>query len=85
MAGVPKETFQGEARVSLTPAGAASLRKAGFGGVVVEAGAGAAARFAVRTLTGCCSLSRGALYHYVRVALALALPALPLHSCASWQ
>lgn len=48
--GVPKETFQGEARVSLTPAGVASLRKAGFSGVVVEAGAGAAARFAVRML-----------------------------------
>ena len=46
-AGVPKETFQGEARVSLTPAGAAALRKAGFGSVVVEADAGAAARFAV--------------------------------------
>jgi len=53
VAGVPKETFQGEARVSLTPAGAASLRKAGFGGVVVEAGAGAAARFAVRMPSNC--------------------------------
>ena len=46
-AGVPKETFHGEARVALTPAGAAALFKAGFGGVVVEANAGAAARFAV--------------------------------------
>ncbi len=50
-AGVPRETLQGEARVSLTPAGAAALRKAGFSGVVVEADAGAAARFAVSLQT----------------------------------
>ena len=64
-AGVPKETFQGEARVSLTPAGAASLRKAGFGGVIVEAGAGAAARFAVRTPTSCRNLIRASLCLYL--------------------
>ena len=57
-AGVPKETFPGEARVSLTPAGAAALRKAGFGEVVVEAGAGAAARFAVRVLPTAAALAR---------------------------
>lgn len=44
--GVPKESHPGEARVALTPTGAASLLKAGFKGVVVEAGAGARARVA---------------------------------------
>ncbi|PRW58793.1 NAD(P) mitochondrial isoform A [Chlorella sorokiniana] len=44
--GVPKETFPGEQRVALTPAGAAALLKAGFQAVVVERGAGAAAEFA---------------------------------------
>jgi len=42
---VPKETFENECRVALTPAGVASLRKAGFKGVIVESGAGAAANF----------------------------------------
>lgn len=46
-AGVPKETFSGEKRVALSPAGVASLLKAGFGGVKVEKGAGAAAKFTV--------------------------------------
>ncbi len=54
--GVPKETFPGEQRVALTPAGAAALLKAGFKAVVVERGAGAAAEFAVRACVGkrCC-------------------------------
>jgi H+-translocating NAD(P) transhydrogenase len=43
--GVARETFPGERRVALTPAGAAALRKAGFDGVRVETGAGAAANF----------------------------------------
>jgi NAD(P) transhydrogenase len=43
--GVPKESHAGERRVALTPAGAAALLKAGFRGVAVEAGAGAAANF----------------------------------------
>eukprot|EP01025_Chloroclados_australasicus_P030914 TRINITY_DN3113_c0_g2_i9.p1 TRINITY_DN3113_c0_g2~~TRINITY_DN3113_c0_g2_i9.p1 ORF type:complete len:620 (-),score=105.33 TRINITY_DN3113_c0_g2_i9:100-1959(-) len=42
--GVPRETFESEKRVALTPAGAASLIKAGFK-VQVEQGAGAAAQF----------------------------------------
>lgn len=45
--GVPKETYESEARVALTPAGVAALRKAGFAGVVVESSAGAAAKFSV--------------------------------------
>lgn len=46
---MPKETYESEARVALTPAGVASLRKAGFAGVVVESSAGAAANFSVRS------------------------------------
>ncbi len=42
--GVPKETFPGETRVALIPAGAATLAKAGLQ-VAVEAGAGVAAGF----------------------------------------
>jgi H+-translocating NAD(P) transhydrogenase len=43
--GVARETFPGERRVALSPAGVAALAKAGFGGVRVQAGAGAAAQF----------------------------------------
>jgi len=42
--GVPKETYPGERRVALVPAGAASLKKAGLE-VLVEAGAAAEAGF----------------------------------------
>ena len=57
-AGVPRETFEGERRVALTPAGVAALRKAGFKGVVVEAGAGALANFSVRCAVLCCAALR---------------------------
>lgn len=43
--GVPKETFDSEARVAVTPAGVATLLKAGFKAVNVQSGAGAAADF----------------------------------------
>ncbi|EFN59205.1 hypothetical protein CHLNCDRAFT_138139 [Chlorella variabilis] len=43
--GVPRETFENERRVALTPQGVAALRKAGFKSVVVESGAGALANF----------------------------------------
>ena len=46
-AGVPKETFDNEKRVALSPAGVATLLKAGFQGVLIEKGAGAGAKFAV--------------------------------------
>ena len=42
--GVPKETAPRETRVSLIPAGANTLKKAGLD-VVIETGAGAAAGF----------------------------------------
>lgn len=47
LAGVPKETLENEKRVALSPAGVATLIKAGFQGVVIEKGAGAAAKFTV--------------------------------------
>lgn len=47
--GVPKESFENEKRVALSPAGAASLLKAGFKAVVVESNAGALASFSVRS------------------------------------
>ena len=42
---MPRETFENECRVALTPAGVAALRKAGFREVVVESSAGARANF----------------------------------------
>lgn len=44
--GVPKESFEGEKRVALSPDGAANLIKQGFR-VHLERGAGAAAQFGV--------------------------------------
>ena len=41
--GVPRETAPGEKRIAVTPSGVATLLKAGFKSVVVEAGAGAEA------------------------------------------
>jgi len=43
--GIPKESFPNERHVALTPAGVASLLKAGFNSVVVEKGAGSLANF----------------------------------------
>lgn len=43
--GVPKEIFQNERRVALSPAGVQALTKQGFN-VVVESGAGEPAKFA---------------------------------------
>jgi Alanine dehydrogenase/PNT, N-terminal domain len=45
--GVPKESYKGEARVALSPAGVASLLKAGFKGVIVDSGAGEGSKFQV--------------------------------------
>lgn len=43
--GVPREIFPNERRVALTPQNAVTLRKKGFGRVLVEKNAGAAAQF----------------------------------------
>ena len=42
--GAPKETFEGEKRVALTPQSALALKKLGYD-CLIEAGAGEAARF----------------------------------------
>ena len=47
--GVPKETLDRERRVALTPAGVATLLKAGFQSVLVQSSAGEAAKFKVST------------------------------------
>jgi len=44
---VPKETLDRERRVALTPAGVATLLKAGFQSVLVQSSAGEAAKFKV--------------------------------------
>lgn len=44
--GVAKETLSAEARVALTPAGVATLKKAGLSSVLIEEGAGARSEFA---------------------------------------
>jgi hypothetical protein len=56
--GLPKESFAGERRVALTPASVAALVKAGVKSVLVESGAGTAAKF---TDAGARSASRAAL------------------------
>lgn len=43
--GVPKETFDGEQRVAVTPDGVKTLLKKGFRAVTVESGAGQASNF----------------------------------------
>jgi hypothetical protein len=45
--GVPKEIFENERRVAVTPAVVQQLLKAGFQSVVVESGAGKEAKFSV--------------------------------------
>lgn len=50
--GVPREIFENERRVALSPQGVAALRKAGFKSVIVESGAGALANFSVRASGG---------------------------------
>jgi NAD(P) transhydrogenase len=44
---VPKETFENEKRVAITPVVVETLLKQGFKSVVVEKGAGATAEFLV--------------------------------------
>jgi alanine dehydrogenase len=44
---VPKETFQDERRVAITPTVVQNLLKAGFNSIVIESGAGKEAQFSV--------------------------------------
>jgi NAD(P) transhydrogenase len=52
---VPKETFEGEKRVAITPTVVKTLLKAGFKEIRVEKGAGEASEFTVSQLAGSCS------------------------------
>ena len=49
---MPRETYPGERRVSVTPDGVKMLIKDGFKEVVVQSGAGAEAEFSVRGAGG---------------------------------
>jgi NAD(P) transhydrogenase subunit alpha len=75
--GIPKETWPGETRVAIIPAGAAVLKKAGLD-VAVEHGAGAAAGFpddAYRQL-GATLVDRSAIFSTADIVLTVrAIPA----------
>jgi NAD(P) transhydrogenase subunit alpha len=68
--GIPKETWPGETRVAVIPAGAAVLKKAGVD-VAVEAGAGAAAGFTDEAYTqqGAAVLSAPEIYNGADILL----------------
>ena len=80
--GIPKETFPGETRVALIPAGAAALKKTGVD-VAVEAGAGAAAGFPDEAYShqGAAILSRSDIFEGADVLLTVRAtpPGGPLH------
>ena len=52
---MPKEIFDGERRVSVTPTVVKTLLKQGFKDVVVESGAGEKAEFNVSYVVACCT------------------------------
>ena len=68
--GIPKETFPGETRVAVIPAGAAALKKTGVD-VAVEAGAGTAAGFPDEAYSqqGAAILSRSDIFEGADVLL----------------
>jgi NAD(P) transhydrogenase subunit alpha len=68
--GIPRETWPGETRVAVIPAGAASLKKAGLD-VAIEHGAGAAAGFpdAAYEQQGAAVISRADLFENAEVIL----------------
>jgi H+-translocating NAD(P) transhydrogenase subunit alpha len=68
--GIPKETWPGETRVAVIPAGAAALKKAGVD-VAVESGAGDAAGFPDRAYEqqGAAVLSRGEIFDAADILL----------------
>ena len=68
--GIPKETFPGETRVALIPAGAAALKKTGVD-VAVETGAGTAAGFPDEAYSqqGAAILSRSDIFQGADVLL----------------
>jgi len=81
--GIPKETFPGETRVALIPAGAAALKKIGVD-VAVETGAGTAAGFPDEGYSqqGAAILSRSDIFEGADVLLTVRAtpPGGPLHA-----
>ena len=80
--GIPKETFPGETRVAVIPAGAAALKKTGVD-VAVETGAGTAAGFPDEAYSqqGAAILSRSDIFEGADVLLTVRAtpPGGPLH------
>ena len=76
--GIPKETWPGEARVAVIPAGVATLKKAGLD-VVVERGAGVAAGIpdAAYQQQGATMVDRGELFKTSDVVLTVRAVPLP--------
>ncbi|KAF8447749.1 NAD(P) transhydrogenase beta subunit-domain-containing protein [Boletus edulis BED1] len=74
--GAPKETYPNERRVSLTPQNVALLKKKGFGSVLVERNAGAAAQFldAEYTKAGATLVSKEELYKDTDILLKVRPP-----------
>jgi NAD(P) transhydrogenase subunit alpha len=68
--GIPKETWPGETRVAVIPAGAATLKKAGLD-VAIEQGAGAAAGFpdAEYEKQGAAVIGRNELFEHAEIVL----------------
>ncbi|KAF7309809.1 hypothetical protein MIND_00352800 [Mycena indigotica] len=74
--GVPRETFQSERRVALTPQNVQVLRKKGFGKVLVEKDAGASAQFSDEQYTsaGAIIVSRDEVYNSSDILLKVRPP-----------
>ena len=68
--GIPKETWPGESRVAVIPAGAAALKKAGLD-IAIEQGAGAAAGFpdSAYEQQGAAVISRADLFDNAEIVL----------------
>ena len=81
--GIPRETWPGETRVSVIPAGAAVLKKAGLD-VAVESGAGAAAGFTDEAYTqqGAAILPRADIFEHADILLTVRAipPGGPFHA-----
>lgn len=77
--GIPRELFLNEHRVALTPQNAALLQKKGFGTILVERNAGAAAQFLDEqyAAAGATLVSREELYQSSDIVLKVRPPLEP--------
>jgi H+-translocating NAD(P) transhydrogenase len=76
--GVPKEAFQNERRVAITPQNVVALKKKGFSNVLIERDAGTAARFLDQqyVAAGATMVSRDELYASSDITLKVRPPLL---------